>query len=237
VQLEQPQDTAAMAKCQNLRMADEKFQQEYQNCLLAEKTGLDTSRVNLSRMDPEQGFDLEKAADGVYLVELSGAKVDWQAKKATGQHSGTVAMKFGEISIKDGLPVSGKVVLDMQTISVSDLQGEDKKKLEDHLRSEDFFSVVKNPEAVFTLQSAVMMNKHQFESKGTLAMRGKTADQKSVLTIVPSGSDMINVSGAIAIDRTTYDIKFRSAKFFSDLGDKLIDDTFFVTFTLKAKVQ
>ena len=38
----------------------------------------------------------------------------------------------------------------------------------------------------------------------------------------------------VEVDRTLYDIKFRSGRFFSDLGDNLIYDTFTLTFDVVA---
>jgi hypothetical protein len=41
--------------------------------------------------------------------------------------------------------------------------------------------------------------------------------------------------GETEIDRTKYDIRYGSGKFFEDLGDKMIYDTFTVKFKVGAK--
>jgi hypothetical protein len=43
-------------------------------------------------------------------------------------------------------------------------------------------------------------------------------------------------SGKVTLDRTNWDIKYKSGKFFQGLGDKLIYDTFEVDFSVKGKV-
>ena len=46
---------------------------------------------------------------------------------------------------------------------------------------------------------------------------------------------VIAVANGIRIDRTKYDIKFRSKTFFGDIGDKAIDDEFELNINLTAK--
>ena len=43
-----------------------------------------------------------------------------------------------------------------------------------------------------------------------------------------------DLKGEMKVDRTLYGIKFRSLKFFSDIGDKVINDEFTVGFDITA---
>ena len=43
-------------------------------------------------------------------------------------------------------------------------------------------------------------------------------------------------TGTVALDRTKWDIRYGSGKFFQGLGDKLIYDEFEVTFVVKGSV-
>jgi hypothetical protein len=45
----------------------------------------------------------------------------------------------------------------------------------------------------------------------------------------------VAVASGIKVDRTKYDIKFRSKTFFGDIGDKAIDDEFELNINLTAK--
>jgi hypothetical protein len=66
-------------------------------------------------------------------------------------------------------------------------------------------------------------------------IKGISKPLTASLILVPTGDNAIKLNGGFAIDRTQYDIKFRSAKFFSDLGDKMIEDNFLITLDLKGK--
>ncbi|HMT28097.1 MAG TPA: YceI family protein, partial [Bacteroidia bacterium] len=74
-----------------------------------------------------------------FKIDTKASKIEWEAEKATGKHSGTITIASGDIANNHG-QLGGKVVLDMTSIAVTDLQGEKKGKLESHLKSEDFFS-------------------------------------------------------------------------------------------------
>ncbi|MGB0261158.1 MAG: YceI family protein, partial [Flavobacteriaceae bacterium] len=74
------------------------------------------------------------------IVVKSGT-VNWTGYKVTGQHSGTLALKSGSINIQDGQLVGGEFVVDMTSLTVTDLKGKGKANLEGHLKSDDFFGV------------------------------------------------------------------------------------------------
>ena len=44
-----------------------------------------------------------------------------------------------------------------------------------------------------------------------------------------------SAKGQIKIDRTLYDIKYRSGKYYPDIGDKMIYDVFKLDFEVKAE--
>ena len=56
-------------------------------------------------------------------------------------YGGTIALKSSELIFKNNTLKGGSFVIDMTTIACTDLTGEYKRKLEGHLKSDDFFSV------------------------------------------------------------------------------------------------
>jgi polyisoprenoid-binding protein YceI len=235
--LASPVDTLLMKSCDEQRKTDSIFEKDYQHCLLAERVGLDTSKVSLSEADSTKGFNLPSAVVGNYTIDATKSKVNWLARKVTGEHKGSVGVKSGELLIQGDRLRSGTIVIDMTSIQNSDQTGEEKSKLEKHLKGSDFFATDKYPDASFTIKSATAKNKHMYEVVGDLTIKGITHEQKISLTVTPGGRNMVNVAGAIPIDRTLYDIKYRSGKFFSDLGDTMIEDIFFITLALKGNSQ
>ena len=121
----------------------------------------------------------------------------------------------------------------MSTIESTDMQGEWKDKLDGHLKSDDFFSVEKHPIATFRVKS-VDTSGTKSSIKGDLTIKGITHEVEfPVETKMVDGT--LTASGTAKLDRTKWDIRFRSGKFFTDLGDNLIYDEFEVKFDLVAK--
>ena len=70
--------------------------------------------------------------------------VRWYGEELTGKtHFGNLSFKEGQIELQDGLIIGGNFVVNMTSLSVEDLSGGAKARLEGHLRSDDFFSVDK----------------------------------------------------------------------------------------------
>ena len=74
-------------------------------------------------------------------VNLEESVVVWKARKVTGAHEGTVALKSGNLDFTDGALTGGSFEMDMTTIDCTDLEGEWKDKLVGHLKSDDFFEI------------------------------------------------------------------------------------------------
>ncbi len=166
----------------------------------------------------------------VYKVDTNASKVQWTAAKVTGEHTGHLNIAEGEVHVADKQVVGAKVKMDMTSIDCTDLSGEWKDKLVGHLKSDDFFSVDKYPHATFTISSV-----ENNQVKGALTIKGIEHEISFPAEINVNGN-ALSASGTATIDRTRYDIKYGSGKFFSDLGDRMIDDEFQIKFELKANV-
>jgi polyisoprenoid-binding protein YceI len=84
-------------------------------------------------------------------VDTSVSNVGWFAEKQTGKHDGEFAITDGIVTVKDGEVSGGNFTINISGLEVNDLQGEDKAKLEGHLKSPDFFEVQKFPAAKFEI--------------------------------------------------------------------------------------
>jgi polyisoprenoid-binding protein YceI len=176
-----------------------------------------------------------------YTIDPASSKVEWVAKKVTGQHNGTVALKSGELKAEAGTITAGKFTLDMNSILVLDLPAEDEynAKLLGHLKSADFFNVESAPESSFEIVSVepiagAAAGAANYNVKGNLTIKGISKAITFPATINVSEND-VAANAEFDIDRTEWDIKYGSGKFFQDLGDKMINDAFTVKFALNAK--
>lgn len=170
------------------------------------------------------------------------SNVEWLAKKVTGQHNGVVTIKSGELKAEAGKLVAGKFVMDMRSLKVLDLTDPGMNgKLSGHLASDDFFSTDKYPDATFEVVSAVpvfkpVAGKPNYNIKGNLTIKGITNSITFPATVTISIKEVKAVA-QLLIDRTDFNIKYGSGKYFEGIGDKAIDDVFTVKFNLTAKAQ
>lgn len=181
------------------------------------------------------------AAPATMKVDPAESKVLWTGSKVTGsQHNGVVKVAEGTVQVEAGTIRSGEFVVDMTTIESIDLKdnAKSKAKLETHLKSDDFFGVQNNPKATFkitkvTAPSATKGYTHDIT--GDLTIKGKTEALliPSRIAITPTSA---TAEGSAEIDRTKFNVKFGSKRFFENLvGDKVINDKFKIDLKLVAK--
>ena len=174
-----------------------------------------------------------------YKVDTQNSKVEWFATKVTGTHNGTINLASGELHNNHGR-FAGKFTMDMNSIAVTDLTGSGKTKLENHLKSEDFFATATHNSSTLEIVSltpltGVEAGKPNFTVNGKLTIKGITQDISFPALIRFNGPAM-TASGEMLIDRTKFDIKYRSKVFFADIGDKAIADEFTLKFDIKANL-
>jgi len=163
-----------------------------------------------------------------FKADTKTSKIEWVGKKVTGQHNGEINLKSGEFTIKKGNIVKGNFTIDMQSIVALDLQGEWKEKLEGHLKSPDFFDAEKHNTATFSITGSEVKaddkgNTHII--KGNLTIKGITKPLSFPAKITVKDNKLVAIAD-LTINRTAYDIKYGSGKFFEGLGDKMIYDDF-----------
>ena len=155
-------------------------------------------------------------------VDVSKSNIAWTAAKVTGKHNGDVKIKSGTIEIDGNKLVGGNFVVDMTSLTVLDLQGKGKENLEGHLKSDDFFSTATHAEASLTITKVTAKAMAgEYIVDGTLTIKGIKQPIKFDAKLEAN-----KASAKIKVDRTKYDIKYRSGNYFTDLGDKLIYDEF-----------
>ena len=181
---------------------------------------------NKTNKQPESKTKINKVEDyklkpGIYDFDSSLSSIEWVGKKPTGSHNGDISLKRGSIKIDSSGSISGgKFIFDMQTINCTDLEGKPKANIEGHLKNEDFFDVEKFPEAFFIIKDV-----DNTKMSGILTI-------KNIPNPISFNYEMtgpLEFKAEIKVDRSLYNIKYASKSFFSDLGDKFIDDIFTIT--------
>lgn len=174
----------------------------------------------------------------VYKIEQGQSKVVWTGKKVTGQHTGTLALESGVVTLNDDELAGAEIKLDMNSIANTDLTDPQwNKKLVDHLKSDDFFSVEKYPQGSFVSTSMVKnAGEASYKVTGNLTLKGITHEISFPVNVEVEGN-RLTANGSATIDRTKWNIKYGSGSFFSGLGDKMIYDEFDIEFNLVANAE
>lgn len=156
---------------------------------------------------------------GTYSIDPTTSQVNWHAEKVVGSgHDGTVKIKSGSVSLGQDIS-QGSIILDMNTIT----DNENTEGLIKHLKSADFFDVEKFSESKIELIKITPKTGelNKYEISGNLTIKDKTNPVVFEVTSTNTG-DTINLIGEFSIDRSLWDVRFGSDKFFDNLGDKAI---------------
>ena len=152
-------------------------------------------------------------------VAISNGLINWKGSKVTTDaHVGTIDISKGELSFEGNTLVGGTFTVDMNSIICTDLSAKSAARLVGHLKSDDFFGVAEHPEASLKITS-VVPTEGGYNVTGDFTIRGITNSEAFVLVL--NGN---KATADLEIDRSKYNVKFRSGTFFENLGDKLIND-------------
>lgn len=160
-----------------------------------------------------------------FQADTNASLVYWKGSKPTGTHNGTIKLKSGYFTVENGLITAGEFDIDMNSIVNLDIPADEKgnKKLVGHLKSDDFFGVAKYPVANYKIISTEKKDGKTL-IKGELTIKEKTHPVHFLATVAIADTSVILKSDTFKIDRSKWDIKFKSQSFFGDLGDNFIYD-------------
>lgn len=165
-----------------------------------------------------------------YTIDANKSTVHWHGYYlfSFGEHYGTIAIREGNVTAATGVVTSAKVVFDMQSITTLDMPADDGgKDLSNHLKSADFFDVEKFPDATFEIVSITKIQdaspgRPNVDVTGNLTLKGT----KNTLTFPATleVGDQLTLNAKFKFDRTKWDVKYNSGKYFSEIGDGAISD-------------
>lgn len=157
-----------------------------------------------------------EGAGASYTLDTAASKLEWYAAKQTGAHNGTFAIQDGSLKVDNDQLTGGSFDIDVKALAVSDLQGEDKGKLEGHLKSPDFFEVDKYPSAKFeiTKVEAVDGSKAPAVAGATHLISGNLTLKDSTKNVtfpakISVESNKITAQADFTIDRTDWGLNYK----------------------------
>ncbi|WP_439182904.1 YceI family protein [Carboxylicivirga taeanensis] len=158
-----------------------------------------------------------------HQVDANATTVKWTGTKVIGSsHYGYIQLKEGHLNINKKQITDGQFIIDMTSMTNTDLENEEyNKKLIGHLHSDDFFSVKAYPTAQLKITDASKFKGNKATVKGELTIKGQT---QPIEFEVEQKENAYMAS--IVVDRTLYGIRYGSGSFFDNLGDKAISNDF-----------
>ncbi|GIV38452.1 MAG: hypothetical protein KatS3mg033_0252 [Thermonema sp.] len=193
----------------------------------------------------------EEAQAVTYAVDLENSRIDWIGSKKIGsRHEGFLKLKSGELYVKGNEVVGGKFVVDMNSLTVTDLPegSEENQKLTGHLKSADFFEVETYPEASFEITEIKAWDNTKergevdpnfsiadptHEVSGNLTIKGVTKGVSfpAKITVTDNGVEAV---AKFNINRYDWNINYGKDQ---TVEDKIINPEINLSITLKANKQ
>ena len=183
--------------------------------------------------------------NGTKSFNAAKSTIQWKGHKLLGSHEGLINLRSGEITIENNKIVKGNFIVDMNSISATQLMDEgeeeeeeennnetndedssegghdDKSELAQHLKDKDFFDTATYPEALFSITTTEKLSANEYLITGNLTIKNITKPINFKATVTSE-----TFTANISVNRTDFGIKYGSGSFFENLGDNIIKDNF-----------
>lgn len=181
----------------------------------------------------------ENTSGTSYSVDTDASKINWTGGKLVGNsHTGYINLKEGQLNVENGKLAGGKFVIDMNTITDTDIDNPEKRQdLEGHLKSDDFFNVGAHPTATFEIakvEPATDKPGATHTITGNLTMKGITKSVTIPANISMEDGMLKASTPQFVIDRTQWEVMY-GASALGVVKDNIIKDEVALIIDLKAK--
>jgi len=193
------------------------------------------------KKDPKNKVEISDAKDvkevvisDAFLVDSQNSMVIWKGFKPGGEHYGVISISEGTLSVENGNLIGGSFKFDMNSIINTDIPSDDEYniKLVNHLKSPDFFDVEKFPTATFEITDVSELE-GELSVSGNLTIKETTKNITIPTAMIFDNEVVILKSDVFTVDRTDFNVRYGSKKFFDNLKDKFIKDEFELSFEVK----
>lgn len=189
------------------------------------------------------------------FIDKNKSNITWLGglKYSIKDHFGKIKIKSGRINISKDYEISGKIIVDMESISNDDIKNKLNENLINHLKSSDFFNVAKYKTAQIEIISSKIIEKLdknvflvQLEAYLTIKSSRNRIRFNSTIDL---SSPIKSAEGTLTFDRNDFNIEYRSEmhiynpeSFWNKVEtskiatmDKVIKDDIKIDFLIKTK--
>lgn len=176
----------------------------------------------------------QKKGDKISKVVTS--EIKWWGHKVVKtvptSHYGSLKLKSGKFTFDKTVLVDGEFIIDMRSLMVADLSGEDQVKLTNDLKGPTFFEVKKFPTAKFHLKKIIPLANSEYNSTivGDITIKGvrKTISFPANAYITQFTVDI--ESSRFSLNRKDFKVFYQSS-----LKDYFIKDEMDIQFKLSTQ--
>jgi hypothetical protein len=160
-------------------------------------------------------------------IDTKRSVIFWKGTemRQSGKHEGTVNLKEGYLLMKQGHIVGGHVVADMHSIAVTDIPKNEpvpRKRLTEHLKSDDFFYVEKYPTAEFEITETISSD--SLSVFGNLLIKDVSRSIDFTARTVQGLKSITAFEASFTIDRFEWNISYQGS--YWDRISSIIDNNF-----------
>lgn len=186
--------------------------------------------VGTEKMQQNVEVVTEGIADGEYSIFAERSAIRWVGKKVAGEHYGDIFIHEGRFIVEQGKVVGGEVLIDMNSITVEDIQDAEKKAdLEGHLKADDFFASNQFPTSRLLITGSERAGVNQ-TLYGEMTVKGISKELRLEAQIEPKNGALM-ITSAFSLDRTEFGIEYKSKRI-----DALLDNFIYDNFDVKVSL-
>jgi polyisoprenoid-binding protein YceI len=173
---------------------------------------------------PASSISLHIGNEKFVVIDPKESVVTWRGYNLNDLNSqtGYVYISKGELLIEDAELMGGTVEVDMNTIEDKN-HGRD-NKLVNHLKDPDFFEVEKFPFSTIVFTRVKSINVNDKEITANLTIKGIT-NAVTFPAKMEINDGIVKANGRLVIDRTLWDVRYKSGKFYADLANQTMSDS------------
>jgi len=146
-----------------------------------------------------------------YIIDPNLSELKWTGYHLVKSyaHNGFIDVKYGTLTLENGDLVSGKVVINMKSITNNDLKDQkDNQKLVKDLKSKRFFNVKEYPEASIAINKVQKTDNNLYSITSDITIRGITRDITFDAQRILLKNNSVEFSANIEIDRTEFNVMY-----------------------------
>jgi len=149
-------------------------------------------------------------------VDVHSSRVNWHAEKATGSHDGTINVYKGKLNFSGNKLTGGYILIDMQSLKVTDLTSPRKEQLESNLKGDNFFDTGRFTVARFDISRVDYVDPTDLRKvsiTGNLDMHGVTRQIVLKTGIQPGAAGTFTARTDVTINRRDWNIATEDFKY------------------------